>query len=535
MMIRSVGYALSWEYWRRGMYWFVPACAALVVALMAPAYGVLASYADVRAELNHAVFGLVCWGPLVMALASRGFLRRQYTLPVQTGTLVGWTLANGSLAVAIAYWLVALGFNTLFHAEWPLWGPAWWAVVVYAIFQAAVWSVAGGRCALPIAIVYLALLTAFVGPPNLNSRLVPVASDTGTGLVWPTLTAAELAASLAVVAGFYLAAVYVVGRDRRGDGWTLAWLSPAWWTQRVGNRVSAAAPIEFTPRSFRSPRAAQFWMEWRSKGRYVVLYVAATVAVLWVFAALNDHESVSTAMGGLSAMLLLISPLAGVYLGHRSERFDMKPFLATRPLSDGEQATVVLGHAGLVSVVGTIIWLIGVTVTLAICAGIPDFFGPPPTWPTWHHVAAAILYMALVLGGFLVLIWALVALGASLAMARSWFVPVGAIGVLAVPFIVAAAQGAPPLAANAASILLAASVLGGTVAAFVAAWQRRLVSRRTVTGALVAYILLLACFVPALGEGIMTIEALPRIVGFCAAPLAPLAAAPLALSWNRHR
>ena len=66
-------------------------------------------------------------------------------------------------------------------------------------------------------------------------------------------------------------------------------------------------------------------------------------------------------------------------------------------------------------------------------------------------------------------------------------------------------------------------------------FRSRLVSRRTVTGALVAYILLLACFVPALGEGIMTIEALPRIVGFCAAPLAPLAAAPLALSWNRHR
>jgi hypothetical protein len=534
MMIRSVGYGLSWEYWRRGMYWFVPACAALVVGLMAPAYGVLASHADVRAELNHAVFGLICWGPLVMALASRGFLRRQYTLPVQTGTLVGWTLANGSLAVAIAYWLVALGFNTLFHAEWPIWGPAWWAVVVYAIFQAAAWSVTGGRCAVPIAIVYLAWLTVFVGPPNLNSRLVPVASDTGAGLVWPTLTAGELAASLAVVAGFYLAAVYVVGRDRRGDGWTLAWLSPAWRAKLIGVRASAAVPIEFTPRSFRSPRAAQFWMEWRSKGRYVVLYVVATLAVLWVFAGLNrlDRASVSTAMAGLSAMLLFISPLMGVYLGHRSERFDMKPFLATRPLSDGDQAAVVLGHAGLVSVAGTILWLIGVVATEAICAGSPHFSGPPPTW---HHVTSVILYTALVFGGFLVLIWALVALGVSLAMARSWFVPVGAIGVLAVLFIVAAAQGAPPLAANAASILLAASVLGGTVAAFVAAWQRRLVSRRTVLGALVAYIVLVACFVPALGEGIMTIEALPRIIGFCAAPLAPLAAAPLALSWNRHR
>lgn len=534
MIIRSVGYALSWEYWRRGMYWFVPACAVLVIALMAPGYAVLTRYADVRAELNHAVFGFVCWGPLVMALASRGFLRRQYTLPVGTGSLVGWTLANGSLAVAIAYWLVAMGFNTLFDAEWPFWGPAWWAVMVYAIVQATVWSVAGGRSVLVIAIVYLGLLTVFTGPPNLNARLVPAASDTGATLIWPTMSAAELAASLAVLAGFYLAAVYVVGRGRRGDAWTLAWLSPAWWAERVGDReFAAAAPSEFTLRIFRSPRAAQFWMEWRSTGRYVVLYVAAAVAVLWVFAALNrfDRRSVSEAVGVVQGMLILISPLVGVYLGHRSERFDMKPFLATRPLGDGDLAMVVLGHAGVAWAAGAIVWLIGVAATVVMLDGVPHFAKPP----AWHDVASVLLTIAPMLAGFVALVWTVVGLGASLAMARSWFVPVAGIGTVALLFIVVAAQGAPPLAASAATILLAAGCLGGTVAAFVVARQRELISRRTVLGASAVYVLLLACFILALGEGIMTIEALPRIVGFCAAPLAPLAAAPLALAWNRHR
>ena len=68
MILRSVGYALSWEYWRRGIYWFVPACAVLVIAFMAPVYAALSIRADVRVELNHAVFGVVCWAPLVMAL-----------------------------------------------------------------------------------------------------------------------------------------------------------------------------------------------------------------------------------------------------------------------------------------------------------------------------------------------------------------------------------------------------------------------------------------------------------------------------------
>ena len=248
MMIRSVGYALSWQYWRRGIYWFVPACAVLVVALMAPAYAVLTSYADVRAELNHAVFGVVCWGPLVMALASRGSLRRQYALPVETATLVGWTLANGALAVAITYWLVATGCNALFHAGWPLWGPAWWAVVVYGAFQGAVWAAAGARGGLLLPLVCLVLLAVFAGAPTLLQRVVPIASDTGAAPAWPTISAAELAVSLAVMAAFYLAAVYVVGRDRRGDAWSFAWLSSGWWAERGGGRASAGTTAldEFT-------------------------------------------------------------------------------------------------------------------------------------------------------------------------------------------------------------------------------------------------------------------------------------------------
>lgn len=535
MMIRSIGYALSWEYWRRGVYWFVPACAVLVVALMAPAYAVLTSYADVRAELNHAVFGIVCWGPLVMALASRSFLRRQYALPVQTGALVGWTLANGSLAVAITYWLTALGFNTLFHADLPYWGPAWWSVVVYAIVQATAWSVTGGRSALVLGVVYLALLTVFAGQPNLTQRLLPTASQTGAGPIWPTMSAAELAVLLVVVAGCYLAAVYVVGRDRRGDAWTLAWLSPASWGHRIGDRVFVAtAANEFTPRSLRSPRAAQFWMEWQSKGRYVVLYVAATIAVLWVFAALNrdNRDSVSTAASGLTGMLILISPLVGVYLGHRSDRFDMEPFLATRPLSDGDMAMVVLRHAAAACGAGALVWLVGVAVTVAV-------WDPFPTgvFPTSHDAAPVLLLAAEMLAGFLLLVWTLVALGATVGMARSWFVPAGGLGggVLLIILINIAGQ-AWFVAAAIATLLLVAGSVGGTAAAFLAARRRRLISVLTMLGALAAYVVLvLACFLVSRSEGAVPPESLLRIIGFCAAPLAPLAAAPLALAWNRHR
>ena len=576
MMIRSVGYALSWQYWRRGIYWFVPACAVLVVALMAPAYAVLTSYADVRAELNHAVFGVVCWGPLVMALASRGSLRRQYALPVETATLVGWTLANGALAVAITYWLVATGCNALFHAGWPLWGPAWWAVVVYGAFQGAVWAAAGARGGLLLPLVCLVLLAVFAGAPTLLQRVVPIASDTGAAPAWPTISAAELAVSLAVMAAFYLAAVYVVGRDRRGDAWSFAWLSPGWWKQEtvgwvdghrpgtVAKRWSAlvgephrlstelswwgslrsthptflsagtTAPNEFTPRPFRSPQAAQFWMEWRSKGRYVPLAMAAAIGLLWVIAALNrlDRDSVDAALGGLMSTFIVTSPLVGVYLGHRSERFDMRPFLATRPLADGDLAAVVLRHAAFAYGAGAIVWLIGAAVTFAVWVWVPQ---PAQPWPAWHDAASLLLPKVCALVGFLALVWTLVSAGAALAMARSWLVPVVGVGagvvLLIVPFT---AKLAPPPAAQVAMIALALGCLVGTVAAFLAAWRRKLVSVRAVIGGLAAYVLLLACWLVALGEGAVALEVLLLIFGLCAVPLAPLAAAPLALAWNRH-
>ena len=526
MMIRSASYAISWEYWRRGTYWYVPGCALVVVGCMAPFYAILPDEANVRAYLNHVIFVAIYWAALVMVLVTRNLPRRQYTLPVRTGTLVGCILANGALATAMAYLLVAIGFNILFNAGWPLWGPAWWAVVVYTAFQAAMWSLGhqGGG------FLSLALLAVFA-VPCLFYQLVPTVSNTGAAPVWPTISALELVISLAVVAGIYRAAVCFVARDRRGDAWSLAWLSPGQWAHHVGDSIPVESMTlnEFTPRSFRSAHAAQFWMEWRSKGRYVPLPVIAALAWLWVIAIVNrlDVHMVSAAWQSLTSTLLLTSPVVGVYLGHRSERFDIKPFLATRPLSDTDLAMIVLRHSAMVCGVTAILWLIGVAFTVAV-------WGPPPeSLPTTYDATAHLLLKAsiavLAFGG---LVWTIVGLGAALAMARSWFVPVGWFGAFALFLVVVCAM---PLAGWAVMFLPAAGCLGATVAAFACAWQRNLVSSRTVVSVLTVYVFFQVCLLLGLGEGILSLEVFLPMVGFSAAPLAPLAVAPLALAWNRHR
>jgi hypothetical protein len=84
-------------------------------------------------------------------------------------------------------------------------------------------------------------------------------------------------------------------------------------------------------------------------------------------------------------------------------------------------------------------------------------------------------------------------------------------------------------------VLAAAACFYATVAAFVAARRRRLLSGRAVFACLAGYVLLLVYLYgasPAVDESVLTHS---LRIGFAAAPFAPFAAAPLALSWNRHR
>lgn len=525
MLIRSTGYALSWEYWRRGVWWFVPACAASVAGFLAPAYGVLMDSPEVRVELNHAVFATIWWVPLVFAMASRATLRRLYTLPLSTQSLVNWTLANGAVAVLATYWLVALSINGLFRADWPLLLPAWWAVVIYVVFQATVWSIDKGRGFLLIPAVSFGLLVIHSTSRELFERLVPGGrSFDGDGVphVWPAVVF-DLAAPLVVGMCFYLAAIHVVRRDRRGKTWSLAWLSPGRWTRRRAEPPSrtVAEQQDFATHRFRSPYSAQFWLEWRSRGRYLPLSVAAILCILWTSFALmrSDGRSISEALAGLCSTALFFSPFVGLFLGHRSDRFDMKSFLATRPLSDGDLAMSVLGNTAAAIGASATIWSIGVLATVAVC-------DCPPPIPDWRVVPMLLLCA-----------WTWTGLGLTLGLARSWFIPVvgGALGI----FLVLSFWLLNAFRSDEIELFLMLAFLlccfGGTALTFVAAVRRQILSRRSLLGCLTGYLALLAWSYSTRDAAGMSLWGHLLLIGLCAVPFAPLAAAPLALSWNRHR
>jgi hypothetical protein len=265
----------------------------------------------------------------------------------------------------------------------------------------------------------------------------------------------------------------------------------------------------------------------------VLLPVAAVVPLLWLDAALiglnGSPSSMSDPLNGVTAMLLVISPFVGLYLGHRSERFDMKPFLATQPLGDGDQAAIVLRHVAAVCAASTILWLVGMAVAVVLSGGALDALGP---LPKGHGAASLVLTLAV--GGALLGVWTLVGLAATLAMARSWFVPAGGVGAAVLLIMAFIAMKALPAAEQATKIMLAAGCLGGTLAAFAAARRRKLVSTRAVLIALGLCVLPFVClFVTP--ERVPSLEIALLLAGCCAVPLSPLALAPLALAWNRHR
>ncbi len=271
MMIRSVGYALSWEYWRRGMFWFPPAALAptLVCLLVVTIPRIPSSFrwAEVGTFLRPALVPFALLMPFILALASWTALRRHYTLPVPTRRLVWWSMVNGALATAGTFCGTALAFNVVLHANWPLAIPAMCSATAYVVFQAALWWLGPSRGFLGTLAAAGCASLAVAG--RLSAGRTPLFERVELPQEWSQLSAIAVAVWLGVVAVSCLLAVNGVARDRRGEAWSLAWLS-RWWAG-LAESVSRRNRDQLGVVVFRSAASAQFWFVWRTKGRFVPL------------------------------------------------------------------------------------------------------------------------------------------------------------------------------------------------------------------------------------------------------------------------
>jgi hypothetical protein len=539
--MRSPALALAWQLWgrhRRGL--------AVVMAILL-VFAVLQRALPAGAlEMEHAA---LCSMQFVFALLyvaaafaygfecqlearESGFPARMFTLPVRTGVLVGWPMLQGAAAVALL-WAAWVHFVLRPSGiETPLGMTALLAAAFVAVLQALLWS--------PFGLPWVRVLVAVLALPTLllSPLFGPALGATETGL---------LCLFAALIPAAFVVAFAGVARARRGE-------NPQW--QGLSGPLAGAARPDARPRRpFPSPQRAQFWFEWRRHGLtfpvvvgcFLVLHLAM---ILWV-----EQRPENRVRLGLNFLFFptLLAPFLGCFLGRpgpsAGNPYPLSSFTATRPVS---VATLVAAKVK-VAALGTLaawalvlaaasVWLRAAGIDERVPAWWNQLVQEQGAWKVWATVLLALVGLYLITWKLLVdslflglagRAWifrgALVAygLGPTLALTQAvrWM-DRAEFGDSVWDALTGWAVGAVLLKLLAAGAVLQALVRRGLV-------EARMLAK------LVGVWLLLAGGLFALAYAVVPAGAVPVSLIVCGVvlslPLARLAAAPLALAWNRHR
>ena len=524
--MRSIPMAMTWEMLTRGR-WNLLAFA--LAANLMPAFLFTAMRFDGRLDpqepsvlIMHVVLiqiNMFIFGAALFDTA--GQPSRLYALPITTAALVAWQMLPAMAVMVLQSVTSTALMNAAFDVGWPLWGPALFAAVGVAAMQAVLWTTEkSGWIVLALTVVGLVLGLWF------KSRFGPLFSQPTH--LWLEVTPLEVLTLLMFAGLSYYAAVVGVARRRCGE--SLPSLGIIAWVERVFDPPPDVGP------PFSSPLQAQFWFEWRKKGWALPVIVVFGMFIglsIWVIfnRQLKDLFE-GFAAGG--AMLTLMGFL-GLFLGNvgaNDTTFEMGHFFATRPLTNTEISRTILKVLARSVLIAWVIWAVPFLVLYAILnarQAVPvvevlQNFG-------WWYFPATLLGS-----------WTVVSVLASLAMTgRSKLLAQLLCGVLALLIGLALSRTAYPNPLlmrfyYGIGVTIAASTVLGTVWMFVTARRRSLIGMPTVSAAGSAWTLL---------SGLIVLDwvlhpARPWLAGVLAVSLAalvvaPLAAAPLALAWNRNR
>jgi hypothetical protein len=459
---------------------------------------------------------------------------RLFTLPVSTAALAGWPMLYGTIAMGLL-WAATRAF-----VAWPsgfaipvIW-PAVAAAALVAWTQALTWMPYG----LPGVRVILAVL--WLG--TLDSMVLLALRYDARESVMLALTAPQIPLA-------YLTARWAVARARRG-------VIPDW--RGAFTWIARLAPVRRARGQFASPARAQAWLEWRRHGwtlpALVGILLPCELALL--FATGDTPDLVWTILLGVLLTPPFMAALVAATvrkpdLDGRETRLDegLAPFLATRPLAN---RTLIAAKLEMSLVSTALTW------TLMLIA-IPLALWLSDTWPVvldrWHRTIAlmgeprAIVIALLILLGFVAATWRQLVQTLCIGMTgRVWIVRASLVGTLALLCVIgpvldwivgnSAVQTALwNVAPTLLAVLAFVKSCGATWVALRLYGSRLLRDRTLVIGAALwcATVLALA---GALAWWIDS-EFFPRylflLVAILVVPLVRLAAAPLALDWNRHR
>jgi hypothetical protein len=540
--MRSIAQATIWEYTRRARFTFV---ATLLAALLLPtiAYSYVMTGIDVGErmlaswEFAFTLLAVVAFNLAVLSM--QGTMPavglgegpwRLYTLPVSTWRLALDQMVCGMAMITLLYLATAIPINLVFDARWPLAGPAAFAAMSYACLQATAWlTLRWGLLKLVAAMPPSLLL--FCWYKGHFGELTADIEHSFTPLRPIEVIAMLLITLLAVGVG-----ITAVARDRRGD--LQGWLAARDWLNRIsGNRPGR----QF---QFAGYGRAQMWCEWREKGWLIPAGFIAVLVILAAFHLFISRSLVDTLRelpAGIFTAAIGVSLVAALTMGHLDlprGRLECSTFLGTRPISDAALAAATLKTtlAGLSLV--WVLWPLALAAawlllrTLAVDIVVSDFrhnigrdarnaLAVYVLTGLCSWIAPAVLVPIGLTGRKPLLMGALCCLPAAILvwtmMVQVWL--------------------PPPIAGmmrTASVYVISAAMIAGTAVAF---WRSSRAAKNLVSLPMAMTLWLALCALAAgclwdVGAfwGMLTLFA-----GLSALAVSPLATAPLAVAWNRHR
>lgn len=542
--MRSAARAIGWELLRRHR-WGFAGVAAYVVIVAAIRVVVLEPGERVNFETDIG-FALAIIIPLssifmyFLAVFSFGlagdiaaresvYPSRMFTLPVSNAALAGWPMLYGTVAVA-ALWMV-----TRFAGVWPpgdipiLW-PALLGAVLLAWTQVFTWMPYGlPGLRIVLTILWLTAIDAVI------------------------MVALELRASEGVMLAFLapqiplavLASRHAVARGRRGD-------TPDWRGLLELRRGTHSTGRRSLP--FPSAAKAQEWFEWRMYGRSLPLLVAILVpfelSLLFLFyeTPVLVFELILAALVTPPFMASFVAATVAKPSG-QGDPHGLPPFMATRPLSNGDLIRAKLTVSLRSAILSWIFVLLAIPAAVALSGASPMVLEWLNDLVDIAGVPRAVVLVLLVLLVFIVGTWKQLVQSLYVGMSgREWAVKGLVFGNLILLTFLAPLLDRiirdPRAAGMFLHLLPTILVVLVTLKLGAGMWvafrlrESGLASDRALIGRAVGWDV--AVFAVLIVLRWLTPEILFRtyhlaLVAILSVPLARLAAAPLAVAGNRHR
>ncbi|HVX10292.1 MAG TPA: hypothetical protein VHC22_03885, partial [Pirellulales bacterium] len=412
--------------------------------------------------------------------------------------------------------------NALFDLGWPLWGPALFAAVAIAAVTALFWLTEDSAWIL----LGLAVVSGSLGL-WFKTRYGEAFSQPTQ--MWQNVTFTEVVTMLAFAVVAYGVGVIGISRHRRSEP------LPSLGVVAALDQLFKLAPYAGPP--FRSAFQAHAWFEWRKKGSAMPASVILGLMLglcgwlLFNRTAQGLTESVLVGGGLLSAVAMICGLIMG-NCGATDTTYEIGTFLASRPLTTVEMSRATLRAAAKSVLLSWLIWAAAFFAVYFIVLVVASPMCPFPRGLDWAYVPAT-----------LIAAWTVMGLLTSLGLAgRSQWVMVLLCGLpalyigLALFSKFALSRSGQELFVQCVASATAVAAMLATTWMFVAARRRRLIEWITIYVAASLWVALAALMGIADVWHVWQRPVLyVALVGIGALALAPLAAAPLALAWNRSR